>query len=112
MDNYNNESINQDDYKKQEAYMRAKKKLNKLKGFYWHLAAYLVVNIFLIGSIAVNLDEGETIWNFSSFATAIFWGIGLVFHFMGVFGAHIFLGKGWEDRKIQEYMDKDKKNWE
>ena len=38
----------QTNFNKEEAYLRAKKKLKKLKGFYWHLAAYIVVNIFLI----------------------------------------------------------------
>lgn len=112
MENYNPERNNQFDYEQQEAYSRAKKKLDKLKGFYWHLASYIAVNLFIIISIGINLDEGESIWRFGTFATAIFWGIGLLFHFLGVFGPDVVFGKDWEDRKIQEYMDKDKRNWE
>jgi len=99
-------------FNKEEAYLRAKKKFDKLKGFYWHLAAYIVVNIFLITMIAINLDEDESIWNFGTFATPFFWGIGLMFHFLGVFGPDLLFGSSWEDRKIKEYMDKDKKHWE
>ena len=116
MENYNNIGENdngaQTNFNKEEAYIRAKKKLDKLKGFYWHLASYIVVNAFLIIMVWSKLDEGETIWQFKTFATAFFWGIGLVFHFLGVFGPGLFLGKDWENRKIKEYMDKDKRHWE
>ena len=107
-------SYNDDDaqqrYLKEEAYRRANKKLDKLKGFYWHLASYVVVNVFLIILIAVNTSK--SIWNFGTFATAFFWGIGLFFHFLGVFGPDFFFGKNWEERKIKEIMDKDEQGWE
>ena len=116
MENYNNigESNNnaQTNFNKEEAYLRAKKKFDKLKWFYWHLAAYIVVNIFLIITVTTHLDGDESFWQFGTFATPIFWGIGLAFHFMGVFGPDFLFGKGWEDKKIQEYMDKDKIKWE
>ncbi|MBN4085303.1 2TM domain-containing protein [Flavobacteriaceae bacterium AH-315-B10] len=110
MEDYNNSA--QSNFNKEEAYFRAKKKLDKLKGFYWHLASYVAVNIFLIVMVTKNLDSDESIWQFKTFATAIFWGIGLAFHAMGVFGPDLFFGKNWEQRKIDEYMDKDKRNWE
>ena len=96
-------------YEREEAYLRAKKKLDKLVGFYWHLAAYVVVNIFLIILIGVNQEEGE-FFSFGTFATAIFWGIGLAFHFLGVFGPDFFFGKNWEDKKIKEFMDRDRRD--
>ncbi|MBT8257183.1 MAG: 2TM domain-containing protein [Bacteroidia bacterium] len=96
-------------YEREEAYLRAKKKLDKLVGFYWHLAVYLVVNTVLIIIIGVNRDDG-VFWDFGTFATALFWGIGLAFHFLGVFGPDFFFGKNWEDRKIKEYMNQDRKD--
>ena len=52
MEKYNIEPYNDNqskyDFGKEEAYIRAKKKLDKLVGFYWHLAVYIVVNLFLI----------------------------------------------------------------
>jgi hypothetical protein len=107
-----NKSITQVNFEKQEAYLRAKKKLDKLKGFYWHLGSYIVVNIFLISMIVTNMDSDESFWRFETFATAIFWGIGLAFHGMGVFGPDLLFGKQWEERKINEYMDKGKRHWE
>ena len=99
----------QDFYQREEAYIRAKKKLEKLVGFYWHLAVYIVVNLFLIILIGVNNDGG--FWNFGTFATAFFWGIGLAFHFLGVFGPDFIFGKDWERKKIKEFMDKDKEEF-
>jgi hypothetical protein len=98
------------DFRKEEAYLKAKKKVDALIGFYWHLAVYIVVNIFLILLIGLNSGQGFT--GFGTYATALFWGIGLVFHFLGVFGPDFFFGKNWEKRKIQEFMDKDDRNWE
>lgn len=114
MENYKNigksHSSAQANFNKEEAYLRAKKKFDKLKGFYWHLAAYVIVNIFLMIMVITNMDVDESFWKFETFATAIFWGIGLAFHAMGVFGPDLLFGKNWEEKKINEYMDKDKRN--
>ena len=102
-----------EDYSKEERYIRAKKKVEKIKGFYWHLASYLGVNMFLsIGKITGEISHGKTFteafWDFGTFAIWFFWGIGLFFHAMGVFGPNIFFGKDWEQRKMNEFMDEDK----
>ncbi len=99
----------QSDFYREDAYIRAQKKVKKIVGFYWHLASYVIVNLFLIFIIGKNTAN---FWSFATFSTAIFWGIGLFFHFLGVFGPDFFFGKNWEQRKIKEYMDKDKKRWE
>ena len=46
------------DFRKEEAYLRAKKRVESIAGFYWHLAAYIVVNIFLIVLIGLNSSDG------------------------------------------------------
>lgn len=96
------------DFRKEEAYLRAKKRVDALVGFYWHLAVYIVVNLFLIILIGVNAGFD----GFGPYATATFWGIGLIFHFLGVFGANVFFGKDWEKRKIKEFMEKEEQHWE
>jgi len=96
------------DFRKEEAYLRAKKKVDTIIGFYWHLAVYVVVNTFLIILIGVNAGFG----GFGPYATATFWGIGLAFHFIGAFGPDFFFGKDWEKKKIEEYMDKERQSWE
>jgi len=106
-----------DEYSRQnsreEAYLRAKKRVDKLVGFYWHLAIYLAVNIFLWVMILYNLDPDESFWTFGHFSTFIFWGIGILFHGMGVFGKDHLFGKKWEERKIKELMEKEnKQQWQ
>ncbi len=96
-------------WEKEEAYLRAQKKVKAIVGFYWHLASYVIVNFVLIILITTN---GGRLFSFGTFSTALFWGIGLAFHFLGVFGPSFFFGKNWEERKIKEIMDNDNKHWE
>jgi len=98
--------------KEDNKYLRAKKKVEKLKGFYWHLAFYLGVNLFISTSkIVSDLSEGKTFveifWDFGTFAVWIFWGIGIFFHAIEVFKQNILFGKDWEERKLNEFMDED-----
>ena len=102
------------DYTQEYKYLKVKKQVEKIKGFYWHLAAYIVVNIFISSIIIFGLmDEendslSEAFSNIGVYATWFFWGIGLFFHWLGVFGSNIFFGKNWEERKIKKYMEEDK----
>jgi len=97
------------DFRKEDAYIRAKKRVDELKGFYWHLAVYIAVNTFLIILIGHNSSQGY--FSFGAWSTAFFWGIGLFFHFIGIFGANLLFGKNWEQRKIDEYMKKEQDQW-
>ncbi|NNE32312.1 MAG: 2TM domain-containing protein [Winogradskyella sp.] len=112
MEKYNIEPYDEQqssrDYREEEAYLRAKKKVDAIVGFYWHLAVYIIVNLFLIILIGVNAGFG----GFGPYATATFWGIGLLFHFLGVFGPNFFFGRNWEDKKIEEFMEKERQRWE
>ncbi|MCV6629028.1 MAG: 2TM domain-containing protein [Flavobacteriaceae bacterium] len=92
---------------KEEQYLRAKKRLDKEKGFYHHLLWYVLVNVFIIGMKWYH-DSGD-FWDFGTFATAVFWGIGLVIHAFNTFGVYVLFSKEWEERKIKEFIEKDKK---
>ena len=98
----------ENEYIEEKRYLRAQKKIKEIKGFYWHLFWYLAVNIFLWVSIFINLDVDESFFQYGHFFTAFFWGIGLFFHWFGVFGKNIAFTRDWEERKIKEFMDKDK----
>lgn len=87
-----------------ESYRKAKEKVAELKGFYSHLAAYIVFNI-LLATINILTFHGYFWFLWITF----FWGIGIVMHAWHVFGHSRVLGDEWEERKIQEYMEKDKK---
>ncbi|TVZ55155.1 2TM domain-containing protein [Lutibacter sp. Hel_I_33_5] len=102
------------DYTKEHQYIKAKKRVEKIKGFYWHAISYVMVNLFLSGIIVFGMmsDGNETFFeavnNFGVYSTWVFWGIGLFFHWLGVFGSKAFFSNNWEERKIKEYLDNDK----
>lgn len=103
------------DYIKEQQYLKAKKKVKDIKGFYSHLSVYIVINIFISGVIIYGLNYendfrlGRSLSNFGVYSTWLFWGIGLFFHWLGVFGFKNVLGKSWEDKKIRELMNEDDK---
>ncbi len=103
----------EDKYAKEELYRRAEKRVKDIKGFYWHLFWYLAVNIYLtFGGPIWAFVTGRSVelhsLNYGNFSVWFFWGIGLAGHWLHVFGRNIFFSKDWEDRKIKEFMDKDK----
>lgn len=91
-------------YSEQDAYYKAKKRVEEMKGFYGNLTSYCVVIPFLI---FINY---YTSWKFQWFWFPMLgWGMGLIFHAFGVFG----YGKSWEEKKIKEILDKEQnsKTW-
>jgi hypothetical protein len=100
------------------SYEKAKKRVEDIKGFYGHLAIYLLVNLvlvlarndfrfYLINTSSLE-DEGFLSWiNWNVFGTAIIWGVFLAFHAIKVFGNNPFLGKSWEERQIQKYLKEE-----
>lgn len=96
----------QDEIKYQEALKRVK----KIKGFYTHAIVYVFVNIMIVFLNIKNLEPGETYFQFKNFMTAFFWGIGLVAHGLSVFVPNWIMGQNWEERKIKEFMEKEKNN--
>ena len=96
----------------EQRYYLAKKRIKEIKDYYRHLASYIIVNIFISIVIIVGRMNGGgesliEVLDFKTFSVWIFWGIGMFFHTIGVFGVGIKFGKNWEERKIREYMDKD-----
>ena len=104
------ENLNSD----QIRYEEAVKKVKKLKGFYTHAIVYLVINIMFVIVNAQNLAPGESYFQFKNFLTAFFWGIGLLAHGMATFVPYFILGKDWEERKIKQLMEQERKGnkWE
>lgn len=82
-----------------EAYQRARKKVKEMKSFYANLISYCIVIPFLI---FVNLyTSREYLW---FLWPMLGWGVGLASHAFQVFG----IGNDWQERKIQEIMNKQK----
>ncbi len=90
---------------KEERYKRAKKKIKKIKSFYIHLVVYIIINVYT--AIKAFIDHGIEGAAYSFLGFGLFWGIGLFFHWYGVFGKNLLFSKDWEERKIKDLMDRD-----
>jgi 2TM domain len=102
---------NQSENSTDERYLMAYKRVKRIKGFYVHLMVYILVNTFII--CGNYYENSYNFFNWESYSTALFWGIGLVAHGLSVFGRNIFFSQGWEEKKIQEFMEKEKtEKWE
>lgn len=105
--------LNETQYKQSLEYRNAVKKVKALKGFYGHLTVYIVINLLLL--YVSTREEGliEGLKDIANYFTAFFWGIGLVAHAAGVFMPNIIFGRDWEERKIKQLMEKERRNsWE
>lgn len=91
-------------YNQKTPYYRAKKRVEELKGFYGNLISYCCVIPILI---FINLKfTPDFQWFWFSMAG---WGFGLSMHAFKVFG----YSSNWEERKIQEILNKQegKNSW-
>lgn len=90
--------------KKEIKYIKAKERVQELRKFYGNLTSYILVISLLAG---INYWTNE--WRYMWFLWAAFgWGIGLFFHAMNTFKLNPFFGKDWEERKINEIMEKER----
>ncbi|WP_372793063.1 2TM domain-containing protein [Lutibacter sp.] len=89
-------------------YIRAVERVEEIKGFYSSLIAYCIVIPFLIFINLKYVPQFHWFW-----FPIMGWGIGLIFQGFKAFSYNPFLGRNWEERKIQEYMNEDNKHyWE
>lgn len=90
-------------------YVRARKRVDELKAFYYSLISYVFVIPFLI-FIWDRYSQHTIQW----FWFPIFgWGISLAFQAYRVYIDNGALGSKWEQRKIEKYMreEDDKNRW-
>ena len=88
-----------------QEYLRAKKKVENLKSFYINLTAYISVNILLF---VINYVTAKGDWWF--IFPLVGWGIGVAIHGLVTYLDYNRSTANWEDRKIKELLERDKKN--
>ena len=87
-----------------EEYQKARDRVQEVKGFYAHAAMYLLANVALaVLNLATLAKNDGIIW---FVWPLIGWGIALAVHALSVFGIGRFLGKDWEQRQIQQELDR------
>ena len=84
-------------YSENMSFIRAKERVEKLKGFYGNLISYCCVIPLLI---FINIQSGGFQW---FWLPVLGWGMGVSFHAFETFG----YGKSWEEKKIQEILNKE-----
>ena len=88
----------------QKSYEYARKRVHQLRDFYIHASIFVLVNLFLF---ALNLVTSPAhLWFYWGL---LGWGIGLAAHAVSVFGLESAWGQEWEERKIQEIMERDQR---
>lgn len=91
----------QEDHIEEKRYLKAKERVEAIKGFYGNLVAYLIVIPFLW---YLNSRTTDFIW--AIFPT-LGWGFGLTMHALEAFGYNPLWGKRWEEKKIRELMENE-----
>ena len=77
--------------------------VKQLRRFYRDLMSFIVINVILV---VINLiSSPHQLW---FYWVTIFWGLGLFYHAITVFGPARKFNKEWEERKVQEYLNKRK----
>lgn len=84
-----------------QAYEKAAKRVEELKGFYGNLISYCIFIPFLF---FVNYTTSPKYW--WAFWPMFAWGIGVVAHAIQVFG----IGRDWEEKQIRKYMQREETN--
>ena len=94
-------AVSQKDYIEDKRYQKAKERVEEIKSFYGNLIAYCLV----IPALGI-LNYVTTGWPWVIFP-AVGWGFGVVVHGMEAFGYNPLWGKRWEEKKLNELMQKD-----
>lgn len=90
------------DYTENGAWLRAKERVKAEKEFYANVTSYLII----IPALALfNYLSSDFPW---AIFPAVGWGIGVFFHWISITNNNLLLGKNWEERKIREFINKDK----
>jgi len=85
----------------EDKYQKAKRRVREIRFFYIHLVVYVLVNAFLfLLDITTSPNELWFYW------VLLGWGIGLAVHAAYVFGIGRWFGPDWEEKKINEIMDR------
>lgn len=78
---------------------QARRRVAAIKGFYVHLAVYVLV---LAGLFAINATSGGSWW----VLWVLFgWGIGVAAHALSVYGRTPQAVADWEERKIKDLIN-------
>jgi hypothetical protein len=85
---------------------RIRKQVRRMAEFYRHAFIYVVIISLIWVFNFMTTKSDRPLWAYWAIWPTIGWGIGLFFHGLSAFPNSLFLGSGWEERKVQELMKK------
>ena len=91
----------------QHIYKQAKVRVEKKKGFYKHLSAFIAVGFFFLAMNLITFFNGDAdapgLWFFYPMLP---WGIGLLIHYLSIFrlAGPNALSEKWEEEELAEEM--------
>jgi hypothetical protein len=96
------------EFSEQESLIRAKKKVKQIQIFYLHLVGYLVVVSLILYNFYI-MDDGpyKKAVTWVNTSTLVGWTIFIIIHWWRTFKGRFLFKKEWEDRKIEEYLNKN-----
>ncbi len=90
-------------YTQEHQYLKAKKQVKVIKGFYIHFFLFCLTMPIIIYVNLTFVPHFHWFW-----FSLLGWGISVFLHWMLVFGKNIFgFGNDWEEKKIKEIMQKE-----
>jgi len=90
----------------EEIFIRANKKVKAKKGFFVHFGVFCATVLFLF---TINFLTSPKFWWFL-FPT-LGWGIGIVAHYIGVFGISDPSVEDWENKELEKEIRKIKRQF-
>ena len=87
-----------------DRYEQARRRVREIRGFYLHLTIFIAINALLH---VINFVTAPGVY--WAFWPLIGWGIGLLAHGLATYRWMPFFGRDWEERKIRELIDKDRR---
>ncbi|WP_026705799.1 2TM domain-containing protein [Flavobacterium soli] len=85
-------------------YEKAKRKAKEIRGFYYNLVCYCIVIPVLIFINLTFVPHFHWFW-----FSLIGWGTGILVHGVSAFELNPFLGKNWEEKKLQQLIEEEKR---
>src|SRR5690554_5938838 len=90
---------------KESKYLKAKRRVAEIRNFYTSLISYAIfISALAVVNYYVNgFSHPWFLW------AAFGWGIGLFFQARKAFNWFSFFGKEWEEKKMEEFMEKEER---
>ena len=91
----------------------ARYRVEKVRRFYMHLILYAIGVVVYVSKTYYGAPFNFPPIHYINFTFMAIWTLIIVIKAIGLFVKEIIFGDKWEERKVQEFMEKGKKtNWE